>query len=53
MGFSRQEYWSGVPFPSPEDKDILVENKREWVKTEVTFSAEQLSKCANQFICGS
>ena len=19
MGFSRQEYWSGMPFPSPED----------------------------------
>ena len=19
MGFSRQEYWTGVPFPSPED----------------------------------
>ena len=19
MGFSRQEYWSGVPLPSPED----------------------------------
>ena len=19
MGFSREEYWSGVPFPSPED----------------------------------
>ena len=19
LGFSRQEYWSGVPFPSPED----------------------------------
>ena len=19
MGFSRQEYWSGVPFPTPED----------------------------------
>ena len=19
MGFSRQEYWNGVPFPSPED----------------------------------
>ena len=19
MGFSKQEYWSGVPFPSPED----------------------------------
>jgi len=19
LGFSRQEYWSGLPFPSPED----------------------------------
>ena len=19
MGFARQEYWSGLPFPSPED----------------------------------
>ena len=19
VGFSRQEYWSGIPFPSPED----------------------------------
>jgi len=22
MGFSRQEYWSGVPLPSPIDTDI-------------------------------
>ena len=22
MGFSRQEYWSGLPFPSPEDLPI-------------------------------
>ena len=21
MGFSRQEYWSGLPLPSPEKKD--------------------------------
>ena len=21
MGFSRQEYWSGLPFPSPGDPD--------------------------------
>ena len=26
MGFSRQEYWSGLPFPSPEDSpDIGIE----------------------------
>ena len=23
MGFSRQEYWSGLPFPSPEDHPNL------------------------------
>ena len=22
MGFSRQEYWSGLPFPSPVDNDL-------------------------------
>ena len=25
MGFSRQEYWSGVPSPSPEEPHILRE----------------------------
>ena len=24
MGFSRQEYWSGVPLPSPEPPGIVV-----------------------------
>jgi len=23
MGFSRQEYWSGVPLPSPNDTGLL------------------------------
>ena len=26
MGFSRQEYWSGVPLPSPRDKLVVVKN---------------------------
>ena len=25
MGFSRQEYWSGVPLPSPVVCDIVIE----------------------------
>ena len=25
MGFLRQDYWSGLPFPSPEDLSELVE----------------------------
>ena len=34
MGFSRQEYWSGVPLPSPEmnlgySKDLVVFSKKE------------------------
>ena len=24
MGFSKQEYWSGLPFPSPGDLPILM-----------------------------
>ena len=27
MGFSRQEYWSGLPFPSPEDIYALATSK--------------------------
>ena len=23
MGFSRQEYWSGVPLPSPEEEIVV------------------------------
>jgi len=30
MGFSRQEYWSGLPFPSPEDLSDS------WIKANVT-----------------
>ena len=26
MGFSRQEYWSGVPLPSPEEPDTILKN---------------------------
>ena len=30
MGFPRQEYWSGLPFPSPGDLPIPVIKSREW-----------------------
>ena len=26
MGFSRQEYWSGLPFPSPSQVALFVKN---------------------------
>ena len=28
MGFSRQEYWSGVPLPSPNGRDGKTDNKK-------------------------
>ena len=28
MGFSRQEYWSGVPLPSPKYLDVLERNDK-------------------------
>ena len=34
MGFSRQEYWSGLPFPSPVDhilSELLTMTRLSWV----------------------
>ena len=32
MGFPRQEYWNGLPFPSPEDRpDLGIELK--WIRS--------------------
>ena len=29
LGFSRQEYWSGVPLPSPNRRQITIEGTEE------------------------
>jgi len=39
MGFYRQEYWSGLPFPSPL-KDIVNHNKRK-KENQVTKSFQE------------
>ena len=50
MGFSRQEYWSGLPFPSPGDLPDPETNQEEkshgWKQGTLTLYArvEQLSK---------
>ena len=36
MGFPRQEYWTGLPFPSPEDLPD------QWIKLE--FQADSLPR---------
>ena len=41
MGLSRQEYWSGLPFPSPEDLLFLLNSvRRKWQPTPIFLPGE-------------
>ena len=45
MGFSRQEYWSGVPLPSPEAMKRVLE------KMEQLLSTNKVKKLINDNVC--
>ena len=47
MGFSRQEYWSGLPFPSPVDhilSDLSTMTHSSWLATRAWLSFIELDK---------
>ena len=47
MGFSRQEYWSGLPFPSPVDNilsDTSTMTRPSWVAPQTRLSFIELDK---------
>ena len=47
MGFSRQEYWSGLPFPSPVDhilSDLSTMTRLSWVAPRAWLSFIELDK---------
>ena len=47
MGFSRQEYWSGLPFPSPVDhllSDLSTMTRPSWVAPRAWLSFIELDK---------
>ena len=47
MGFSRQEYWSGLPFPSPVDhilSDLSTMTRPSWVAPRAWLSFYELDK---------
>ena len=47
MGFSRQEYWSGLPFPSPVDhilSDLSTMTHPSWVAPRAWLSFTELDK---------
>ena len=48
MGFSRQEFWSGLPFPSPVDNvlsEIFIITRPSWVALQgVAHSFIELDK---------
>jgi len=45
MGFSRQEYWNGLPFPSP--KTVLQFKKSKNKKTPSSLTQEKMLNIAN------
>ena len=47
MVFSRQEYWSGLPFPSPVDhilSDLSIMTRPSWVAPQAWLSFTELDK---------
>ena len=47
LGFSRQEYWSGLPFPSPVDhvlSDLSTMTYPSWLDTQAWLSFIELDK---------
>ena len=50
MGFSRQEYWSGLPFPSPEDlPDPGIEPRSSALQVDA-LPSELLGKAMNSLM---
>ena len=50
MGFSRQQYWSGVPLPSPEFRVLPVKS---WLVSHIMGLTSGKIKCQpNNFLCG-
>ena len=43
MGFSRQEYWSGVPLPSPDSclDSVIKENLSQEVTSELSSESQE------------
>ena len=37
MGFSRQEYWSGLPFPSPGEANVSSEEMTRGVRVDTSW----------------
>ena len=53
MGFSRQEYWSGLPFPSPVDhilSDLSTMTRPSWVAPQAWLSFTELDKAVVRVI---
>jgi len=49
MGFLRQEYWSGLPFPSPEDLPNLGIEPMSPALAGIFFTTESLGKPLSKY----
>ena len=54
MGFSRQEFWSGLPFPSPGDlPDPGIKPTFPALQADVILSRYSLNEAITSVFCGS
>ena len=54
MGFSRQEYWSGLPFPSPGDlPDLGIKPRSPTFQADALTSAPPKTALKNEFLLKS
>ena len=49
MGFSRQEYWSGLPFPSPVDHILIVAQIHEFLIAKFRLKLKKVGKTTRPF----
>ena len=49
MGFFRQEYWSGLPLPSPKDYEEAINSKHQW-KQQLPIGSQSVQSIFLRFL---
>ena len=50
MGFSRQEYWSGLPLPYPNNAIIEIKNTLEGINSRIIEAEDRISEAEDRMV---